>query len=267
MENELYEKYCKLIYKISGIHLGKNKQTLVEGRIAKRLKAVQMSSYEEYLKFVSGNVNEQNDMLDVISTNVTHFYREERHFTILHDIIKDLAASGQRKFRVWCAAASSGEEPYTIAMTIKDALAGKEVDLKILASDISRPVLKKFKVGRYPQEALSKLPPHLVTNYMVRDEKHRHNDDTFYSMSEEIKELMIIKRINLSTPPFPMKGGLDIIFIRNVMIYFDDTVKEKLINDAYRLLKPGGYLFIGHSESLSGISHEFKLISPATYRK
>ena len=266
MDNSVFKKLIEIIYKQSGIKLDSRKKALVEGRIARRMRILKLTDYNKYLDLLKGNSNsgEMENMLDVISTNVTHFYRESSHFEILYSAISKWRKQGQSKFRLWCAASSSGEEPYTMSMVLSDVFNGTTIDAKILATDISRPMLLKCIDAKYNKKDFEKLPSKYIKEYI---EKVEDFDEELYTIIKEVRNRVLFKRLNLSTPPFPMKGPLDVIFIRNVMIYFDQPVKQKLINEAYRLLKPNGILFIGHSENLTELNHKFKTIAPAAYIK
>ena len=267
MDQKLFKKYCDFIYRQSGIHLTDRKEALVEGRIAKRMRVLTIPTHEQYFDFVTSDAGKEeiSRMLDTISTNVTHFYRESAHFDYLHNNLVTWAQGGQRSFTFWSAASSSGEEPYTMGIIAKEALSSfPGSDLRILATDISGPMLLRCSTAEYAEESLEKLPPALRNNWFSTI---RQDGEKRYIVADEIRRLLTIKRLNLSKPPFPMKGPFDVVFIRNVMIYFDLSVKQQLISEAYRLLKPGGILCIGHSESLTGIKHNFKTEQPAAYRK
>lgn len=266
MDKKVFKQFCDIIYNKSGIHLDNRKEALVEGRIAKRMRALKIDDYKDYLDIILKDENEHeiSRMLDVVSTNVTHFYREPAHFEYLYAKMKEWIDNGQTRFRLWSAASSSGEEPYTMAMIAKEAQEGIQADLRILGTDISGPMLLRCEEALYSKDVVSKLPPKLKNTYMI---KRKLEGEEIYEVSQEIRNLTLFKRLNLSKPPFPMKGPMDAIFIRNVMIYFDAAVKQRLVDDAYRLLKPGGILCIGHSESLTGLNHKFKTELPAAYRK
>lgn len=265
MKHSIFKELTTIIYRESGIKLEDHKKSLVEGRISRRMRILNLSDYEEYLSFLKNEPRELDNMLDVISTNVTHFYRESSHFEILHSALEKWVKKGQSRFRLWCAASSSGEEPYTMSMVLSDVFGdNKNIDAKILATDISRPMLLKCQEAKYKKEEFEKLPTKYQNEYTKKIE---NSTESLYTIVKEVKDRVLFKRVNLSIPPFPMKGPMDVIFIRNVMIYFDRPVKQKLIDEAYRLLKPGGLLFIGHSENLSEVKNKFKTIAPAAYIK
>jgi len=255
METPTFRKFASLIYEQSGITLAENKVSLLEARLGKRMRALSIDTHKDYYSYLT-NKNDPNEMvlfLDVITTNLTSFYRESQHCN-----------EGQSRFRLWCAAASTGEEPYTLAMTAHEALGNTGVDLRILATDICTDVLNKSMAGRYDEKRVEGIPPKLLAKYF---DCSKDGDDTYYTAGADLKKCLAFNRLNLSITPFPMKGPMDIVFCRNVMIYFDDAIRTKLVNDIYRLLKPGGYLMTGMSESLNSLNTPFKLIQPSVYQK
>ncbi len=259
MHKIVFDELRKIVYENSGISLSDKKATLVSSRINKRLRFLRLTSYEDYLEFLKTDVtgDELVHFLDVISTNTTKFYREAVHFEILASLMEQWIGQKQRRFRIWCAAASSGEEPYTLAMTILESVKGARVDVKILATDISSKVLAKAQTGVYRPEAVAEIPKHLLLGYFT---KIREGEDYHFQAGNKLKNLITYKRLNLAEPPFPMKGPLDVVFCRNVMIYFDNAVRKRLIDNTFSLLKPGGYLMTGHSESLASIRAKFKSV-------
>ncbi len=266
MNKKVFDQLRTIVYENSGISLSDRKVTLVSARINKRLRFLRLTSYEDYLEFLKTDVtgNELVHFLDVISTNTTHFFRESVHFEVLASLIEKWSSQGQRCFRIWRAAASSGEEPYTLAMTILENVKGTHVDAKILATDISTEILAKAQTGVYQAATVNGIPKHLLSRYFV---KIRGAESYHYQASDQLRRLITYRRLNLATPPFPMKGPFDVVFCRNVMIYFDNAVKKRLVDDIHRLLKPDGYLMTGHSESLTGLGTDFKSVQPAVYVK
>jgi len=268
MDAATFEAFRKIVYDKSGISLSENKQALVRTRIAKRMRELDIDDYRAYLKHLTDDKSkgELVQMLDVISTNVTSFFREPDHFEVIGRVINEWMDAGQRRFRFWSAACSSGEEPYSLAMTLLDTVDGRRnVDMKILATDISTRVLDKCRKAVYPEEKLKTVPRALKQRYF---EAHRNGGDSLlYTVKGAAKDLVMFKRLNLSTPPFPMRGPLDIVLCRNVMIYFDNTVRKRLLAEIHRLLKPGGYLMVGHSESLTGLADYLKPVKPSVYIK
>ncbi len=266
METPTFRKFASLIYEQSGITLAENKVSLLEARLGKRMRALSIDTHKDYYSYLT-NKNDPNEMvlfLDVITTNLTSFYRESQHYTYMEEILRQWRNEGQSRFRLWCAAASTGEEPYTLAMTAHEALGNTGVDLRILATDICTDVLNKSMAGRYDEKRVEGIPPKLLAKYF---DCSKDGDDTYYTAGADLKKCLAFNRLNLSVTPFPMKGPMDIVFCRNVMIYFDDAIRMKLVNDIYRLLKPGGYLMTGMSESLNSLNTPFKLIQPSVYQK
>ncbi len=267
MDKKDYSDLRDFIYSKSGISLSDNKESLVSARIGKRLRTLGLNTPREYIDILKTETDESElvQFLDVISTNVTFFYREAAHFKLLSEQMKEWYNNGQRKFRIWCAAASSGEEPYTLAMTCLNAVNNdSNVDIKILGTDISTRILKTASEGVYSEIAMKDVPKANLTKYFV---KQNINGGIFYKASPKIRNLISFKRLNLSVTPFPLKGPIDVVFCRNVMIYFDNPIKTKLVSEVHRMLIPEGSFMVGHSESLTGITTGFKTIQPAAYQK
>ncbi len=263
VDKKVFDKFRKLIYEYSGICLGPRKEALVSARVGKRMRALDIAEFDEYLQYLEADDTgtEIVSFLDVISTNVTSFFREPRHFDFLRDVFSEWLEQGQQRFRFWCAAASSGEEPYSIAITLLEALKGRNADVRILATDISTKVLDECRQGVYREDKLETVPKALRLKYFHK------NGSGGYAVTQNLKDLILFKRLNLATPPFPMRGPLDVVFCRNVMIYFDNTVRLGLLNEAIRLLRPGGYLIVGHTESLAGMISNLKSVRPSVYTK
>jgi len=260
-----FNSYRSLIYDKSGISLSDGKEALVGARVGKRMRALGIDDHKTYLKHVMQDDTGQEiiDLLDAISTNVTYFFREPDHFTFLGKIMKEWKAAGQKRFRIWSAASSTGEEPYTIAMIILEAIGGNN-DVKILATDISTRVLAKAQRGAYKAKKMERMAKMFRQRYF---EEVPEATDKLYVVKPALKNMISYKRLNLSTPPFPMRGPLDVVFCRNVMIYFDEHVRRGLLKEIRRLLKPGGYLVVGHAESLIGLAEGFKTAQPSVYVK
>ena len=261
-----YERFRTLIYDKSGISLGDQKRTLLASRLSKRLRDLGLETFEQYYGVVTGDPNEDEftRMLDLVSTNKTDFFREPKHFDFIRDqILPDLKHI--RRIRIWSSACSTGEEPYTIAMTLVDhADNPAQWDFKILASDLSTRVLAKAASGLYDADRLRDVPLEVIRRHFLRG---RGNQAGVMKVKPHLAQMITFRRLNLMDDRFPIKEPLDVIFCRNVMIYFDRPTQEKLIGKFYRYLKPGGHLFIGHSESLQWIAHSFKVIAPTIYWK
>ncbi len=265
-----FSKISQLVYEQCGIHLHEGKKQLVKTRLGKRLRGGNFKSFADYYKFVTTEkgTDELIGMIDSISTNLTRFFREEDHFTLLNKILPEIIAdqstnAGVSKLRIWCAGCSTGEEPYSIAITLKEVLKNDNVNLKILATDISTKVLKTAMAGVYPYDRVKNISPPLVRKYFQIGEGRWKG---YYRVKKTQKDLVEFARFNLMDRP-SFGDTFDIIFCRNVMIYFDKKTQHGLINRFYDCIKDGGYLFIGHSESLTGITHLFNYVKPSVYRK
>ena len=266
METVTYDKIRKIVYDKSGIHLREGKESLIHSRVGKRLRALGVKSIPDYLKYLDKDESgeEMIKFLDVISTNVTSFYREPEHFEFMRQVFMDWVNSGQRRFRFWSAACSSGEEPLTMAMTLLNSMLPYDIDAKILATDISTTVLEKSRNGVYPEKKVEGIPKKDKVKYF---HKFSENGDTYYKAHSQLQDMIVYKRLNLISSPFPMSGPLDIVFCRNVMIYFDNKVRARLLAEISRLLKPGGILIVGHAESLTGQLCDLKNVKPSVYIK
>ncbi len=268
IDNITFKKVRKIIYDEVGINLTEVKRALVSSRLRKRMNVLNIPEYKDYIQFVQDDKSKKEivQLFNTISTNVTHFFREKDHFDFLEKIFMQARMEGQDRYRIWSAACSSGEEPYTIVMALEELLRGERYDYKVLGTDISTKVLNMCLQGVYQERNMKTVSSKLRLNYFTKFTNDQNL--TLYQIDERIKRRVLFKRLNLSKPPFPLQGNLDAIFCRNVMIYFDDIVRTRLVNEFFRLLKPGGYLFIGHSESLAGLKDiDFKLIKASIYRK
>jgi chemotaxis protein methyltransferase CheR len=261
-----FEQFQSLIYQQVGIKLDPPKKTLLVSRLSKRLRELALTSFQAYYDCVSreGGEEELTKMLDLISTNKTDFYREGIHFDFLRDkVLPEIRET--KTLRVWSSASSSGEEPYTIAMTLCDALPDiNRWDIKILASDISTRVLAKAASGMYEEERVSHLPKDVVLRHFLCGKGPQAGK---YKIRPNVAKLVSFRRINLMDSTFPIRLSLDVIFCRNVMIYFDRSTQTQLMKKFFHYLRPGGYLFIGHSESLQWIEHQFTYLRPTIYQK
>ncbi len=267
MDRATYQAFTRLIYETSGITLGDNKKVLLESRIAKRLRELGLEDAKSYLVHLQeqGGRDELLHLLDAVSTNHTAFNREPKHFAILIDHMRRWVAAGQTRFRLWSAACSSGEEPYNMAMVILDAF-GPRLDVKILATDISTTALTKAHEGVYPESRLEPLGRAMVLKYFERHGENR-NGERLYKVKPQLADMVSVKRLNLASPPYPMSGPMDVVFCRNVMIYFDEAIKQGLVSEIERLLKPGGLLCIGYSETLMGLRYDLERLGDSAYLK
>lgn len=269
MDPALFRSFRALAYEQAGIDLRDGKEALVLARVGKRLRALGLSSAAEYLSFLERDQSgdELVQFLDAISTNFTSFYREPEHFEHLRAHLEERLAAGADRLRIWCAASSSGEEPYTLAITLAETVAGRAVDWKLLATDISTQVLARARAGRYAKAQLAKVPPLFRDRYFARLGRAPGADEDEYEVRPELRERVSFARLNLVKPPFPMHGPLDAVFCRNVMIYFDRAGRQALVTEIERLLRPGGLLIVGHSETLNGIATSLRHVRPSEYRR
>jgi chemotaxis protein methyltransferase CheR len=266
MDQKTFEAFQALIYRESGIVLAQNKISLLSNRIQKRLRTLGVGDEAEYLKVVETDFSgaELTELLDAISTNVTYFYREEKHFEILDRIFTDWKKEGKSSVTVWCAAASSGEEPYTITFEALKHLDMKRCAYRFLGTDICTEVLHRAVHGVYRAKDIEAVP---------NDRKQAYfqpvviNDAPHWQVKKEVRDLLTFKRLNLVQFPYPLKGPFDVIFCRNVMIYFDVVTREKIVKEFFRLMRSGGYLFISHSESLLGFEHGLEKVDNSVYKK
>lgn len=266
MDAEIFNRFRDLIYRNSGIALADEKRDLLNGRIRKRLAQLQLHEPLDYLQVIESDLSGQELvlLLDAISTNTTYFHREPRHFEIYAEMLRSYRAEGRRQVKVWCAAASTGEEPYTLAMIASDTLDLKVQTAKVLATDISTRALGRAVEGIYPLASVAKLPEQLRNRHFVRADSE---EQQMCQVHPEIRRMVLFKRLNLVEFPYPLQGAVDIIFCRNVMIYFDIPVRERVIHEFTRLLAPGGFLFLSHSENLLGIQHELGRYDTSVFQK
>lgn len=267
----LFTKFQELIYQEAGIWLAPHKHALLTGRLARRLRLLGLSGMQEYFHLVTrpDQQHERAVMIDCITTNETHFFREPRHFDFLSQHVfprwHEEAATGQRTthIRIWSAGCSSGEEPYSLAMLLlKHFPQEKGWDLEILATDISTRVLEKAREGVYSIDKAKEIPPEYLRAYML---KGRGEHKGVIKVSPELRRVVRFARVNLHADSYPVQGYFDLIFCRNVLIYFDQRSKEKVINGILRHLSPSGFLFVGHSEHLGGISPNLKNVAPTVH--
>ena len=263
-EFRIFADYIKANF---GIYFKDEKRTLVEGRLRHTLSSLNLSSLTEYMSYVTSDITGKavSDMLDRITTNHTFFMREPAHFQYFKGIVLPYLAKTvpNRDLRIWSAACSTGEEPYTLAMILDEFFGpNKEKwDTKILATDISKAVLTAAQTGVYSQEKMKELPEYWKKKYF------KEHDSGQYILSEKIRNQVIFRNINLMDDKYPFRKKMHVIFCRNVMIYFDNETKNRLAEHLYDITEPGGFLFIGHSETLNREKTRYRYIMPAVYRK
>jgi len=265
-----FKRISDLVYQRAGIHLTGAKKNLVMGRLSKVLTSMNFTSYDDYIDYVENDRSNQalSVLINRIATNHTYFWRENSHFdyftnTVLPETVQKKKAKGDHDLRIWCAGCSFGDEAYTLMMLIMEFF-GVEYGAwrpGLLATDISTDALTKAVNGIYPPDRLKDLPPALRNKYF------RKMSDGAYQVSSQVRDEIIFRRFNLMSEVFPFKKPFDVIFCRNVMIYFDKPTRDALVKRFAKSLVPGGYLFIGHSESLGRDSDEMLYVKPAVYRR
>ena len=266
MKRVTLDRFRSIVYGEAGISLSPAKDALVQARVGRRLRALGIGTYEEYLDHLEADTSGEEivSLLDAVCTNVTSFFREPAHFEFTATAMQEWLAEGQTKFRMWSAACSTGEELYSLGMTVKEASVGCTPDVKILATDLSTTALRSCMAGVYEERRMEGVPEEMRRRYFRRE---RHGAGSCYHVRDDLRDMAVVRRLNLATPPFPMTGPLDIVMCRNVMIYFDDPVRKRLLADIHRLLKPGGYLMVGHAESLTGMVGALKHVAPGVYTR
>ncbi len=261
LSDQEFEQFQRFIYNVAGISMSSAKKALVSGRLASRLKIHGCASYGEYFRLVmAGGSNEFQIAVDLLTTNETYFFREAKHFDFLRDTILPALPAG-RAVRIWSAASSSGEEPYTLAMVLEDALRGRPWE--VFGSDISTRVLERAQTGHYVMERGRDIPADLLNRYCLKGVGP--NEGTFL-VTRELRNRVKFAQINLNHT-LPGLGEFDVIFLRNVMIYFNAETKRQVVTRLLGALRSGGYFIISHSESLNGINETLKMIKPSIYRK
>lgn len=255
-----FSRYQALLYQQAGIRLGAEKKALLCGRLAKRLRQRGMASYDDYYSLiVREDPAELQTAIDLLTTNETYFFREPKHFEFLSRRLA--AAKPSAGLRVWSAACSSGEEPYSIAMVLAEALG--DASWEIVATDISTRVLERARTGHYPIERAKGIPQRYLAAYCLKG-TGAHTGTLL--VEKKLRQRVGFRHLNLLELPSDL-GSFDIVFLRNVLIYFDVPTKRQVVESVAARLKPGGYLLIGHSESLHGITDVLAGEAPATYRK
>ncbi|MBI1174655.1 MAG: SAM-dependent methyltransferase [Sideroxydans sp.] len=262
ISDQEFDKFQQLLKQLAGIHLSPAKKPLVVGRLGKRLQLGQHRSFGDYYQHLvsAAGKDELNIAVDLLTTNETYFFREHKHFDFLRDTILPAHRRGT-VFRVWSAACSSGEEPYTIAIILADVLG--EGAWEIVASDLSGRVLERARTGHYAMERAEKIPKHYLTQYCLKGVGAQ--EGTFL-IDRKLRDRIRFMQINLNNQ-MPKLGEFDVIFLRNVMIYFDLETKRQVVARLLPMLKPGGYFLVSHSESLNGVSDVLKPVMPSVYRK
>lgn len=262
MTTKEFELFRTFIYDHAGISLAPAKHVMVSSRLSKRLNYYQLQTFSQYFQLAMNpeNAQEFQMLVNILTTNETYFFREPKHFDYLRDeILKPWRGSS---LRVWSAASSSGEEAYSIAMSLSENLGARDWD--ILGTDLSTTVLQKARQGVYPMGRLELLDPQLLEKYCLKGV--RSQEGTF-RISEKLRKRTSFKQLNLMKSLPSGIGAFDVIFLRNVLIYFDNETKKHVVERILSALKPGGHFFIGHSETLNGIAEQLEMVKPSIYKK
>lgn len=272
LSDELFRLISDLIYKNSGLKFDQDSKYLIQRRLSQRISSLKLDSFQRYYYFLLYDQNreaEMDNIFDLITTNETYFFREEKQLKafseeILPEIVKEKEARGERIFRVWSAGCSTGEEPYTIAMILYEKPYLKGWDIDIFASDISSKALAKARKAIFTSNSFRNVNENIINTYFIKE-------DDKYRLKDHIRNMVTFGKVNIiDEKRLVLLGELDVIFCRNVLIYFDTEAKKKAVENFYNRLKKNGYLLLGHSESLLGLSTKFQLrhfINDMVYQK
>ena len=271
LTDRAYAFLTDLVYRRSRIRLGPDKRSLLAGRLAGRLRDLGCESFDDYCGILGAapTDDEAERLIDLVSTNHTHFFREPAHFELLTAEVLPLAAARaarqQRPLRVWSAAAASGEEAYSLAIVVAEHFrGGPPAPWEIRASDVSRRMLDRCRLGVYEADRVQLPDEAWLARYFRRGFGSREG---LYRVKPELRRQVLVAAINLFDAEYPLPRGLDVVFCRNVMIYFDEASREVLVDRLYEQLAPGGHLFVGHAESLLGLRHRLRQVRPAVYER
>ena len=256
-----FDLFKKFIHKISGIQMKPEKKVLIESRLAKRLRYYQFSTYREYYDYLLGDDIEQQMFIDIITTNETSFFREPHHFEYLKTTI---LSEHKGPIRIWSAACSIGAEAYSTAMVCDEVLSLRNGKYEIICTDINADVVKTAQIGLYPEKFVSQIPQKYLKKHCMRGTGKYEGS---FIISEQLKSNLLFKRMNLLEKGSSDMGEFDVIFLRNMLIYFDGPEKKMIVENVVSRLKRGGYLFIGHSESLFNITNCVTQVKPTIYKK
>jgi chemotaxis protein methyltransferase CheR len=266
MTSSQFDAIRSFLHQSCGIKLTDGKESLVKSRLMKRIRALGMVSFDDYMSHLKKDTANQERvaLIDVLTTNKTSFFRESDHFAFLREKILPHLLPEKREIKIWSAGCSTGEEPYSIAMELLEAIPAIPLcPIRILATDISMRVLQQACAGVFGPDAIRDVPPDMVWKHFTSTAT---GAERTFQVKDEVKSLVTFAPLNLMGN-WPMKGPFDVIFCRNVMIYFDKSTQQWLVERFWQLIRPGGYLLVGHSESLAGSAHRFRFVRPATYVK
>jgi len=274
MSNREFKRFSEFVYARCGIKMPPAKKTMLTARLLKRLRDLELTSYKEYYEYINtpeGRSKELVKMIDVVTTNKTEFFREAEHFDFLAKsalpaLVGSRQARSRRRLNIWSAGCSSGEESYTLAMVLAEFFSITQPlnRFSILATDISTQILATAKKAIYRKETVEPVPVMLQQKYLLRG---KDSQKDLCRVVPELRHCITFRHLNFMDKDFGIRPKMDIIFCRNVVIYFDRQTQIKLFEKFYNQLVPGGYLFIGHSESLHGINERFQNVATTVYRK
>ncbi len=268
LEVKHFKAIKEVLYDVAGISLSDHKRQMVENRISKRITALSMGSFAEYINYLNGGQKQEEliHLVNALTTNVTNFFRENHHFEHLQGEIKGILGEAAPTIRIWSAGCSIGAEPYTIAITAQDACkeAKKNGNIRILATDIDTMALARGRKGEYRENILKGLSSHHLNAYFS---KHHDEDDASYIVNDNIRKMVAFNHLNLNEPVWPMSGPFDFIFCRNLLIYFDREKQIEYVTKMMRLLKPSGFLYLGHSEHGVMENQGYKICGQTIYQK
>ncbi|MGD0229398.1 MAG: protein-glutamate O-methyltransferase [Syntrophorhabdales bacterium] len=263
-----FSRLRNFIYDHCGIRITDTKKIMLEARLQKRLRSLGLDSFSQYCTYLfssDGMAEELNHMVDRVTTNKTDFFREPLHFDYLTRKVLPEVFRVNRTVTVWSAGCSSGEEPYTLAMVIKEFIGDDcAIDFRVVGTDISTRVLETAKLAIYDGERLAPVPPEIQRKYFMRS---RDRTKGLYRVTPELRARVTFRRLNFMDDDFGFREEVSVIFCRNVIIYFDKPIQQRLLNRFCRCLKPNGYVFVGHSETLLGMDVPLVQVAPTIYRK
>lgn len=265
LTNSEFEYFRDIVYNESGIKLSDKKIALMQSRIMRRLRSLQLSNYSMYKNYLSDNYDDEIiHFINAVTTNKTDFFRENQHFEYLSDVVLPELSKKYKTIKAWSAGCSTGEEPYSIAITLNEFAEKNKIDVKILATDIDTAVLEHAYAGIYKYETVQNVKMDVLKKYFYRG---RGDNEGFFRIKDFLKKTITFKRLNFQMEKYPMKKKFNVIFCRNVIIYFDKETQKKLFEKFYNYLEDDGYLFIGHSENLTGVSDKFIHLGRTIYKK
>jgi chemotaxis protein methyltransferase CheR len=256
-----FQRIRKLIYDHAGINLSDAKQDMVYSRLGRRLRVKGITNFRDYLAILENNdVQEWEAFVNSLTTNLTSFFREPHHFPLLAEHLNRIRH--RKPIDIWCSAASTGEEPYTMAMTVVDAFGSFTPPVHILATDLDTNVLKKAQTGVYPLDRVEKLPPDILRRFFL---KGTGKNEGFVQVRQELRDMITFRQLNLLDAKYPIHGPFEAIFCRNVMIYFDKPTQYKILQKFVPLMRNDGLLFAGHSESFQHAADLFQMRGKTVY--